>query len=65
MKTPTIDDARALGAFYGLEGVVIIFHNGEEVGYTSWGHTRSECSWMRRFADKAFAVLNAMWQESR
>jgi hypothetical protein len=63
--TPTIADARALGKKYGLKGVVIIHHDGNLVGYASWGHDRAECPWMRRYADKALSVLTAMWVKER
>jgi len=64
-RVPSIAEARGLGTMYGLQGVVIIFHDGEQAGYASWGHTRAECGWMRRYADKAYAVLMMMWRQER
>jgi hypothetical protein len=63
--TPTIADARELGTRYGLEGVVIMHHDGMQAGYVSWGHTKAECGWMRRFADKAYLAFMRMWVNDR
>jgi len=65
MIKPQVADARAFGKKHRLSGVVILFHDGERAGYVSWGHDRKECSWMRRFADKAYLVLLRLWEGER
>ena len=54
MTTPTIAEARAFGKKHGQAGVVIVFHDGAHAGYVSWGETKAECGWMRRYADRAY-----------
>jgi hypothetical protein len=65
MIEPTVSDARAFGRKHNLNGVVIVFHDGERAGYVSWGHDKRECSWMKRFADKAYMALLRMWEKER
>jgi hypothetical protein len=62
--TPSIDDARAIGKRYGLKGVVIIHHDGDQAGYVSWGHTKTECTRMRGMADRFFELLLRLWGDS-
>lgn len=65
MKPPTIAEIREFAKAHGLHGAVLVFHDGERSGYVSWGVTKRECSWMRRYADTALGVLHDMWFKER
>lgn len=51
---PTIADAKRLATEQRCTGVLILYFQGGEYGYISYGHTRTTCNAMGQIGDDIF-----------
>lgn len=56
MERVTIDELRGLAKRRKLPAVIVLYTDGENIGYTSYGHDRKACDATHKLAEKLFAL---------
>ena len=54
MIKPDIEEAKRIAKKYGMDGVVIFFIKGDQLGFASYGKDRQHCRRYGAFADEVF-----------
>jgi len=65
MKAIPISEVRKLAKQHDAASVIVIFTDGENIGYTSYGYDRAMCSRTREIADRLVAQAGVMYGESQ